>query len=73
MSQKFSSRAALSIMVFILILTPMSPLSEVFVIEAEANGGSRHVYTFSDGSVENIALYQGGADKSTVVGKHVRN
>ena len=36
-------------------------------MEAEANGGSRHIYTFSDGSVENIALYQGGPDKSTVV------
>ena len=67
MSQKFSSRAALSMMVFILVLTPMSPLSEMFISQAEANGSSRHIYTFSDGSVENIALYQGGADKTTVV------
>ena len=67
MSQKFSTRAALSLMVFILILTPMSPLSETFIGEAKANGASRHIYTFSDGSVENIALYQGGADKTTLV------
>ena len=67
MSQKFSSRAALSMMVFILVLTPMSPFSEMFITEAEANSSSRHIYTFSDGSVENIALYQGGADKTTVV------
>ena len=67
MSQKFSSRAALSLMVFILVLTPMSPLSEVFIGEAKANGASRHIYTFSDGSVENIALYQGGADKTSIV------
>ena len=62
MSQKFSTRAALSLMVFILVLTPMSPLSETFIGEAKANGASRHIYTFSDGSVENIALYQGGAE-----------
>ena len=54
-------------MVFVLVLTPMSPLSEFFIGEAEANGASRHVYTFSDGSVENIALYQGGADKTSIV------
>ena len=67
MSQKLSSRAGLSLMVFILLLTPMSPLSEVFIGDAKANGASRHIYTFSDGSVENIALYQGGADKTSVV------
>ena len=67
MTQKFSSRAALSMMVFILVLTPMSPFSEMFITEAEANSSSRHIYTFSDGSVENIALYQGGADTTTVV------
>ncbi len=67
MSQKISSRAALSMMIFILVLTPMSPISELFITEAEANEASRHIYTFSDGSVENIALYQGGADKTTVV------
>ncbi|MFL2968589.1 MAG: hypothetical protein ACJZ6A_05505 [Candidatus Poseidoniaceae archaeon] len=67
MTQKFSSRAALTMMLLMLVLTPMSPLSELFIGDAEANGSSRHVYTFSDGSVENIALYQGGADKTTKV------
>ena len=54
-------------MVFILVLTPMSPLSELFIGDAKANGASRHIYTFSDGSVENIALYQGGSDKTSIV------
>ena len=67
MTQKFSSRAALTMMLLMLVLTPMSPLSELFIGDAEANGSSRHVYTFSDGSIENIALYQGGADKTTKV------
>ena len=67
MTQKFSSRAALSLMVFVLVLTPMSPLSELFIGDAKANGSSRHIYTFSDGSVENIALYQGGSDKTSIV------
>ena len=35
MSQKLSSRAGLSLMVFILLLTPMSPLSEVFIGDAK--------------------------------------
>ena len=54
-------------MLFVLLMTPISPMSELFIGEARANGASRHVYTFSDGSAENIALYQGGADKTTVV------
>ncbi len=45
----------------------MSPFSEMVLSEASANGATRHIYTFSDGSVENIALYQGGADKTTKV------
>lgn len=45
----------------------MSPFSEMVLSDASANGATRHIYTFSDGSVENIALYQGGADKTTKV------
>ena len=67
MSQRFTSRAALIMMLLMLVLTPMSPFSETFVGEAEATGSSRHIYTFSDGGVENIALYQGGSDKTTKV------
>ena len=65
MSQKFSSRAALSMMVFVLVLTPISPLSGCFA-EAEATV-HRDTFTLLNGDVENIALYQGGADKTTVV------
>ena len=57
----------LIMMVMLLALTPLSPFSEILVGEAEASGSSRHIYTFSDGSVENIALFQGGADKTTKV------
>ena len=67
MSKKISSRAMLIMMVMLLALTPLSPFSEILVGEAEASGSSRHIYTFSDGSVENIALFQGGADKTTKV------
>ncbi|MBT5183865.1 MAG: hypothetical protein HOM47_01675 [Euryarchaeota archaeon] len=67
MSQSFTSRAGLIMMLLLLVLTPLSPLSETFVGEAEAAGSSRHIYTFSDGSIENIALYQGGSDKTTKV------
>ena len=51
----------------LLVLTPLSPFAETFVGQAQANGSSRHIYTFSDGDIENIALYQGGADKTTKV------
>ena len=67
MSQNLSTRAMLTMMVMLLVLTPLSPFSELIVGDAEASGSSRHIYTFSDGSVENIALYQGGADKTTKV------
>ncbi len=68
MSLKVSSRASLFLMLFILCVSPMSPLADNLVGDAEATGASRHIYTFSDGSTENIALYQGGgADKTTKV------
>jgi len=67
MLQKTNSRFALGIMVFIMVLTPMSPFSEMVLSEASANTATRHIYTFSDGSVENIALYQGGSDKTSKV------
>jgi hypothetical protein len=67
MTQNFSSRAAMAMMFLMLVLTPLSPFSELFIGEVEAAGSTRHIYTFSDGSVENIALYQGGADKTTKV------
>ena len=67
MSQRISTRAMLTMMLMLLVLTPLSPFAETFVGQAQANGSSRHIYTFSDGDIENIALYQGGADKTTKV------
>ena len=42
-----------------MFLTPLSPMAGLFASEAEAAAGTRHVYEFSDGSVEHIALFQG--------------
>ena len=68
MTRKTSSRASLIFVLLILLLTPLSPFGESIIGEAEATGASRHIYTLSDGSVENIALFQGGApDKTTKV------
>ena len=52
-------RAAFLLLVSLMFLTPLSPMAELFSTEAEAAAGTRHVYEFSDGSVEHIALYQG--------------
>lgn len=52
-------RGVMFVLFAILVLSPMSPLTDVFVDEAEAAGVARHVYEFSDGSTEYIALYQG--------------
>ena len=57
--QRFSSRAAFFLLVSIMFLTPLSPMAGLFASEAEAAAGTRHVYEFSDGSVEHIALFQG--------------
>ena len=43
----------------IMVLSPMSPMAEVFVGTADASGISRHIYEFNDGSTEHVALYQG--------------
>ena len=42
-----------------MVLTPLGPMAGLFASDAEAAVGTRHVYEFSDGSVEHIALYQG--------------
>ena len=59
MSQKFSSRARAVNDGIHSRTYAYEPFSEMFITEAEVNTSSRHIYTFSDGSVENIALYQG--------------
>ena len=57
--QRFHTRAVFFLLVSMMVFTPLGPLAEVMVSEAEAAAGTRHVYEFSDGSVEHIALYQG--------------
>ena len=42
-----------------MFLTLLSPMAGLFASEAEAAAGTRHVYEFSDGSVEHIALFRG--------------
>ena len=65
---KFSSRFGFAFVLFILLLMPFSPLVNFVIDDAEATGASRHNYVFSDGSTENIALFQGGApDRTTKV------
>ena len=53
------SRSVFLLLVALMFLTPLSPLADVVSVEAEAAPGTRHVYTFSDGSNEHIALFQG--------------
>ena len=57
--QRFHTRAVFFLLVSVMVLTPLGPLAKVMISEAEAAAGTRHVYEFSDGSVEHIALYQG--------------
>ena len=56
---RYSARAVFFLLISLMFLTPLSPMAELFSTEAEAAVGTRHVYEFSDGSVEHIALYQG--------------
>ncbi|DAC52766.1 MAG TPA: hypothetical protein D7I11_07865, partial [Candidatus Poseidoniales archaeon] len=57
--QRFSAKVVFLLLVSVMVLTPLGPMAGLFVSEAEAAAGTRHVYEFSDGSVEHIALYQG--------------
>ena len=54
-----SSKTVLFLMVALMVLLPMTPMVDNLMSPAEATAGTRHVYEFSDGSVEYIALYQG--------------
>jgi hypothetical protein len=58
----------MQLIIVLLLLAPAAPLFEQISIDVEAAGGSRHLYTFSGGEVEEIATYQGGgADTSVVI------
>ena len=60
MQNEFSNgRGIMFVLFFIMVLSPMGPMAEVFVGSADAAGVSRHIYEFSDGSTEHVALYQG--------------
>ena len=47
-------------LVMLMTLTPMTSFSDFFVEDASASSVSRHIYQFSDGSLEYMALYQNG-------------
>src|SRR6056300_1434847 len=53
------TRGIFLLLVGLMILTPLGPLANMTVLDAEAAAGTRHVYAFKDGSNEHIALYQG--------------
>ena len=55
-----------SILVLIFILASLAPMLNFATLEAEASGGSRHVYTFIDGSTEAIAVYNSGQTATNV-------
>ena len=61
MSGNFVSRRTLAALLLSLFIgMSMSPLSELWIENAEAAEVARHTYEFSDGTTEYIALYQGG-------------
>ncbi|RJU84400.1 MAG: hypothetical protein DWB99_00585 [Candidatus Poseidoniales archaeon] len=43
-----------------MFLTPLTPLSDILIDDVSANNVPRHIYQFSDGSNEYMALYQNG-------------
>jgi hypothetical protein len=55
-----------SILLIVFVLSSLAPLLEFTTREAEAQTASRHIYTFSDGSTEAIAVYQSGTPARNV-------
>ena len=61
MSANVLPQRSVAVVLLVLFLgMSFSPLSEVWIEEAEATEVARHTYEFSDGTTEYIALYQGG-------------
>ncbi len=58
--QKNSTFGIAIFLVLLMACTPMTPLSDFLVEDASASSVSRHIYQFSDGSIEYMALYQNG-------------
>ena len=66
--QRVASGGTFLILVALMLFTPLSPMANLFAGDAEAAAGTRHVYEFSDGSNEYIALFQGAnADMGATV------
>ena len=55
-----------SILFLVFLLSSLAPLLEFSTSEAEAQAASRHIYTFSDGDTEAIAIYQSGTPARNV-------
>ena len=55
-----SQRSIAVVLLALFVGMSFSPLSELWIEEAEAAEVARHTYEFSDGTTEYIALYQGG-------------
>ena len=53
-------------LVVLFLLGSLAPMLEFSSEVAEASGGTRHIYTFSDGSTESIALYQSGQKATNI-------
>ncbi len=49
-----------SILFFLFMLSVLAPLLEFTTQAAEAQAASRHIYTFSDGNTEAVAVYRSG-------------
>lgn len=57
----------LPLFIFLLfVISSLTPLMEFTASTVSASGGGRHVYTFSDGSTEAIALYHSGQKATNI-------
>ena len=66
MSSEVNRRHIPSMLVLLFLLSSLAPLLDFTSDVAEASGGQRHIYTFTDGSNEAVALYQSGQKATNV-------
>ena len=66
MSGEVNKRHLPSMLVLLFLLSSLAPLLDFTSDVAEASGGTRHVYTFTDGSIEAVALYQSGQKATNI-------
>ncbi|MBS72462.1 MAG: hypothetical protein CMO20_05890 [Thermoplasmata archaeon] len=55
-----------SFIILLMLISILSPLIQFSSFDVAASSGSRHVYTFSDGSTESISLYQSGQPATNI-------